>query len=136
MGLCFHVSLEAILLCLRDGIAFGSEEVIVNGATVSILNDFGASFKYAYTLDAEGNLTYVGEVANDAEYIEFEVEAGEALGSFLVSDKKIETAPVQPEEPDEDDKEAPGTGAGANMMGLAVFAVVALAGTAVVASKK
>ena len=117
------------------GIAFGSEEELVNGATVSVYNNFGAGFKYAYTLDAEGNLTYVGE-AKFEEYAEFEVEAGEALGTFLFSNQKFETAPVEPEEPDEDDKEAPGTGAGANMMGLAVFAVVALAGAAVVASKK
>ncbi len=117
------------------GIAFESEEVIVNGATVSVYNNFGAGFKYAYTLDAEGNLAYVGEVKFE-EYAEFEVEAGEALGTFLFSNQKFETAPVEPEEPDEDDKEAPGTGAGANMMGLAVFAVVALAGAAVVASKK
>ncbi len=117
------------------GITFGSEEELVNGATVSVYNNFGAGFKYAYTLDAEGNLTYVGE-AKAEEYAEFEVEAGEALGTFLFSNQKFETAPVEPEEPDEDDKEAPGTGAGANMMGLAVFAVVALAGAAVVASKK
>lgn len=129
------------------GITFGSEEAVVNGATVKVLNTFGEDYKYAYHLHADGTWTYLGEYAADAEYVEFTVAAGEALGTMLVSTEKFEPVvepepepePEQPSEPEQDkeeDKEAPGTGAGANMMSLAVIAVVALAGAAVVASKK